>query len=277
MSLSQLSSLTNQDSLTTDGFQQKNDRQRNETSEHHLIHNPEMVKQNLSKCYYILSQKGLDDRTYTHLSARVPGENAYYIYPLGLLFSEASPDRLIKVDFEGRIIEGTETVFNATGYVIHASLYKARPDVNAIFHLHTPAGVAVSCQKEGLLPLSQFAFHFFNRLSYHTYDALCLDVERQGENLINDLGPVNKAMILRNHGTMTCGATPHEALFYTLFLEEACKVQIQALTAGRENLFIPSSDVCEEAYKNMTAFEQGDIGRRDFEALCRHYHFPWES
>lgn len=241
-----------------------------------LIRDPQAVKNNLAKCYYILSQKGLDDRTYTHLSARVPGEDAYYIYPLGLLFSETTPDNLIKVDFEGTIIEGKETVFNATGYVIHASLYKARLDVNAIFHLHTPAGVAVSCQKEGLLPLSQFSFHFYNRLSYHTYDALCLDVDRQGENLINDLGPTNKAMILRNHGTMTCGSTPHEALFYTLFLEEACRVQIQALSAGRDNLLIPSSAVCEEARGNMTDFENGDIGRRDFEALCRQYQFPWE-
>ncbi len=242
-----------------------------------LLHDPYAVKDSLAKCYVILSRLGMDDRTYTHLSARVPGEDAYYIYPLGMLFAEVTPDNLIKVDFDGHIIEGNEQVFNATGYVIHSSIYKSRPDVNAIFHLHTKAGVAVSCQSEGLLPLSQFAFHFYNRMAYHTYDALCLDVERQGEGLTRDLGATNKAMILRNHGTMTCGSTPHEALFYALFLEEACQVQIQALSAGRDYVMIPPHDVAETAYQNMTAFEQGDIGRRDYEALCRVTSFSWDS
>lgn len=241
----------------------------------HLQYDSRIVKDALAKCYVILAKMGLDDRTYTHLSARIPGENAYYIYPLGMLFEEVTPDNLIKVDFEGNIIEGKESVFNATGYVIHSSVYKARPDVNAVFHLHTKSGVAVSCQSEGLLPISQFALHFYNRMSYHKYDALSLDVDRQGQNIVKDLGATNKAMILQSHGTMTCGATVHEALFYMMFLEEACEVQIRALSAGRENLLIPPPDVCELAYQNMTSFEHGDIGRRDFEALCRTHAFPW--
>lgn len=237
----------------------------------------ERLKETLARCYYILAKKGMDDRTYTHLSARLPDEEAYYIYPLGLLFSEVTPSKLIKVDFNGTILEGDETIFNETGYVIHRSVYKARPDVNAIFHLHTTAGVAVSSMKQGLLPLSQFAFHFYNRLSYHGYDALNLDTKDQGSNLAKDLGPHNKALILENHGTMTCGQTQEEALFYTLFLEEACKVQITALSAGIENLSFPPKTVCEQAYQDMTAFEQGTIGTRDFEAECRVTRFPWET
>ena len=237
----------------------------------------QQVKENLSRCYYLLAKKGMDDRTYTHLSARVPGEDAYYIYPLGMLFEEVTPEKLIKVDFDGNIIEGNEVNFNTTGYVIHSSVYKARSDVNAVFHVHTIAGVAVSCMGQGLLPLSQFSLHFYNRLAIHEYNALNLDVEKQGAQLATDLGPTHKAMILRNHGTMTCGNTSEEALFYMLFLEEACKVQVAALSAGQENLLLPSKEVCEQAYQGMTAFEQGDIGKRDFEALCRVSHFPWHS
>ncbi len=233
------------------------------------------LKETLARCYYILAKKGMDDRTYTHLSARLPGEAAYYIYPLGLLFSEVTPDKLIKVDFDGNIREGTETVFNETGYVIHSSVYKARSDINAVFHLHTTAGVAVSSMRQGLLPLSQFAFHFYNRLSYHGYDALNLTTSSQGQNLVKDLGTQNKAMMLENHGTMTCGQTQEEALFYMLFLEEACKVQIAALSAGIDNLCLPPKAVCEQAYKDMTAFEQGNVGKRDFEAECRVINFPW--
>ncbi len=233
------------------------------------------LKEKLAKCYYLLAQKGMDDRTYTHLSTRLPCENAYYIYPLGLLFEEVTPDKLIKVDFDGNIIEGAETRFNRTGYVIHSSVYKARPEINAVFHLHTTAGVAVSCMRQGLLPLSQFALHFHNRLTTHDYNALNLDLESQGAQLVKDLGPTHKAMLLKNHGTMTCGKTSEEALFYMLFLEEACKVQVAALSAGFNNLSFPSKSICEQAYQGMTNFEQSEIGKRDFDAQCRVITFPW--
>ena len=237
----------------------------------------QQVKETLSRCYYLLAQKKMDDRTYTHLSARIPGEKAYYIYPLGMLFEEVTPDKLIKVDFDGNIVEGKETTFNTTGYVIHSSVYKSRPDINAVFHVHTTAGVAVSCMRQGLLPLSQFSLHFYNRLGMHDYNALTLDIDKQGTQLAQDLGPTHKAMILRNHGTMTCGKTSEEALFYMFFLEEACKVQIAALSAGQDNLLLPSKDVCEQAYQGMTAFEKGDVGKRDFEAMCRVTPFPWHT
>lgn len=239
--------------------------------------NEAALKEKLAQCYYLLAERGMGDRTYTHLSARLPGEDAYYIYPLGLLFEEVTPDCLIKVDFEGNILEGTEQIFNTTGYVIHSSVYKNRPDINAVFHVHTTAGVAVSCLSEGLLPLSQFALHFYNRLSTHSYNALNLDIQAQGTQLAHDLGPTNKAMLLQNHGTMTCGETVEEALFYLLFLEEACKVQMATLSAGRENLIIPPHDVCEKAYQGMTAFETNGIGVRDFQAMCRTTRFPWHS
>ena len=235
------------------------------------------VKEDLAKAYYIFAKYNMDDQTYTHLSAKVPGEEAYYIYPLGLLFDEASPDALIKVDFDGNIIEGKERNFNATGYVIHSSVYKARPEVNAVFHLHTTAGVAVSAMKSGLLPISQFALHFYNRMSYHKYDALSLDVKIQGQNIAKDLGQQNKAMLLCNHGTITCGETIQEAMFYMMFLENACKTQIAALSAGAENLIYPDPAVCEQAYQDMTAFEKGDVGKRDWLAHCRSIDFPWNG
>jgi ribulose-5-phosphate 4-epimerase/fuculose-1-phosphate aldolase len=232
-------------------------------------------KETLARCYYVFAQLGMDDRTYTHLSVRTPGGESYYIYPLGLLFEEVTPEKLIKVDFEGRILEGVEQTFNTTGYTMHSSVYKARPDINAIFHLHTLATTAVSAMRPGLLPLSQFAFPFYNRLSFYEYDALTLSPETQGRDLAKALGPKNKAMLLRNHGAMTCGATLEEAFFYMMFLENACQVQVAALPAGIENLIIPPASVIEQAVQDMTAFEAGKIGKRDFEAACRVTDFPW--
>ena len=114
----------------------------------------------LAAAYRILAMLKMDDLTYTHLSVRHPGEEVYYIYPFGLLFEEVTASSLLCVSLDGQVIEGSESDYNRTGYVIHGSIYKSRPDVNSIFHFHTTAGVAVSAMNCGLLPLSQFSLHF---------------------------------------------------------------------------------------------------------------------
>lgn len=114
--------------------------------------NSEAIKQNLAYAYQILSYLKLDDHTYTHLSAR--SEKGFYIYPFGLLFSEVKPDNLMEVTLDGSVISGCEGQYNKTGYIIHGEIYKKRPDINAVFHIHTPEIVAVSSTVEGLEPVS---------------------------------------------------------------------------------------------------------------------------
>ncbi len=224
------------------------------------------IKTQLAAAYRILAMLKMDDLTYTHLSARLPGADFYFIYPFGLLFEEVSASGLLKVSFDGEVLEGEEREYNQTGYVIHGNIYKSRPSVNAVFHMHTTAGVAVSAMDCGLLPLSQFSFHFYNRVAYHTYDSLALDNDRQGVSLVQDLGQ-QKSMILRNHGTLTCGATVHEAFLYAYFLEQACKVQCAALGSGQK-VVIPPKKVCEQAAQDVRNFEP-DFGLRDWAALLR--------
>ena len=230
------------------------------------IKDEKVVRTHLAAAYRILADQKMDDLTYTHLSARIPGSDTYFIYPFGLLFEEVTASNLLKVSLKGEVLEGAESQYNKTGYVIHGSIYKKRPDINAVFHLHTIAGIAVSAMDCGLLPLSQFSFHFYNRLAYHVYDSLALENNRQGANLVQDLGQ-KKAMILKNHGTLTCGATIHEAFLYAYFLEQACKVQCAAL-AGDQRVIIPSEEVCEQAAKDVRDFEP-DFGIRDWTALLR--------
>lgn len=221
------------------------------------------VRENLAAAYQIFAMQGLDDLTYTHLSARVPGEDAYYIYPFGVLFEEVTASKLIKVTLEGEVIEGSEYQYNITGYNIHGSIYNARPEINAIFHLHSMYGVAVSCQKRGLLPISQFALHFYEQVAYHGYSSLTLE-SAQGDSLIQDLGD-KKVAFLTNHGTLTCGSTIHEAAFYMHHLEQACKVQCLSMSAGSENVIELPHEVCKKANNDLLGFEE-DIGKRDWVA-----------
>jgi len=222
----------------------------------------------LALAYRILGMLGLDDLTYTHLSARVPGKpNEFLIYPFGQLFSEVTPDSLLRVNLLGEILEGEEFQYNATGYAIHGAVYQHRPNIQAIFHLHTIAGVSVSSMKCGLLPISQFAFHFYNRVGYCPYNSLITDPNTQGQSLIEALG--NKwVVLLENHGTLTCGQTLQEAFFYTYYLEKACQVQCQVLAAHSTTPIFPSAEICEKAAQDMRNFEP-HLGQRDWIALTR--------
>ncbi len=224
-----------------------------------------MIKENLALAYRILAHMQLDDATYTHLSARSAERDSYYIYPFGLLFEEVTADNLLKVSLNGDILEGAEYQYNRTGYTIHGSVYAHRPDINAVFHLHTPATVAVSTLEKGLQPLSQWALHFYNRIAYSAYDSLALNMN-QGENIVQDLGYKN-VMLMRHHGMLTCGKTIHEALFYTHHLELACKTQMMILAANQPFLEL-SPELCGKTVQDLLSFEK-DLGKRDWEAWVR--------
>jgi len=120
--------------------------------------------------------------------------------------------------------------------------------------------------KNGLLPISQWALHFYENVTYHDYNALALDDTRQGDPLARDLAD-KKVMFLRNHGFISCGTTVQEALFYCYHLELACKTQIAALSCNAE-LIIPSHDICKQTCKDVLSFEK-NLGERDWEAWVR--------
>ncbi len=223
------------------------------------------IKDSLANAYKILAFLGLDDHTYTHLSARSEEGDSFYIYPFGLRFSEVTSSNLMKVSFEGKVLEGEEYQYNKTGYIIHGNIYQARPDINAVFHLHTCSNVAVSVCKNGLMPISQWALHFYNKVSYHEYDSLALNSD-QGNKLIKDLAD-NFVMLLRGHGSITTGRTIEEAMFYTYHLEKACETQCKILAMNQE-IITPSKEICEKAVHDLLSFEK-NLGTRDWQAWLR--------
>jgi len=220
-------------------------------------------KTDLAYAYRILAHLKLDDHTYTHLSSR--SERGFYIYPFGLLFCEVAPDHLLEVSLDGEVLDGSESQYNKTGYVIHGALYKARPDIQSIFHIHTPEIVAVSSYERGLLPLSQWALHFYEHISYHDYNSLAL-YSQQGEEIADDLGS-NYVMLLRNHGSITCGRTIQEAMFYTYHLQQASKTQCLALSMNGD-LIVPEPQLCQKAVQDLLGFEK-NLGMRDWNAWLR--------
>ena len=195
----------------------------------------------LAALYRAVALHGWDDMIFTHISARVPGpEHHFLINPYGLFFEEITASSLAKVDPDGNVVQDTPFPINPAGFTIHSAVHAAREDARVVMHLHTDQGVAVAAQADGLLPLTQHALAVLPRLAYHDYEGIALDLDERSR-LVADLGD-RTLMLLRNHGTLAVGATAAEAWLGIFFLERACKEQVMALSAGRENvLFAPES------------------------------------
>lgn len=197
----------------------------------------------LAAAYRLVAHYGWDDLIFTHISARVPGpEHHFLINPYGLLFTEITASNLLKVDLDGNLVEPTPYFFNPAGFTIHSAVHAAREDAKCVLHLHTVAGVAVSCQKQGLLPINQTAMLLNDQIAYHEYEGVALLLDER-PRLVADLGTKN-AMLLRNHGTLTVGESVGEAFLSMYFLERACATQIALLSAGSE-LHWPAPEVQE--------------------------------
>ncbi len=185
----------------------------------------------LAACYRAFVHFGWTDLIFTHLSARVPGEeNGYLINPYGLLFHEICASNLIKVDFDGNVVDG-DYPYNRAGHAIHTAMLKARPDVNVALHSHTRAGMAVSCMDCGLLPLTQQANEIRDLLCYHDY-GIATSNEDECAKLAEDIAD-KSIMIMRNHGLLTVGHSIGEAFYYLYAIESACKVQVDVLSCQK--------------------------------------------
>jgi ribulose-5-phosphate 4-epimerase/fuculose-1-phosphate aldolase len=186
------------------------------------------LRRDLAACYRLVALYGWDDLVFTHISARVPGPDHHFlINPYGLLFEEITASSLVKVDANGEKVGPSPHPVNPAGFVIHSAVHAARPDVACVLHLHTKAGVAVSAQSGGLLPISQQATISLTSLGYHDYEGIALRDEEK-PRLVADLG-ANACLILRNHGLLTVGRTIADAFLTMYTLQSACEVQIAAL------------------------------------------------
>jgi ribulose-5-phosphate 4-epimerase/fuculose-1-phosphate aldolase len=206
----------------------------------------------LAACYRLVALYGMDDIVYTHISARVPGaDEQFLINRFGTMFEEITASSLVCVALDGTVLAPAEAHINEAGFTIHSAIHAARPDVHCVIHTHTRAGMALSALEEGLLPLSQKAMLFHNRLAYHDYRGVAFDLGER-ESLVRDLGP-HKAMVLRNHGLLACGRDCAEAFSLIYQLELAARVQIDVL-ATKSDYRLPTEEVAEKAASQLWSY-----------------------
>ena len=210
----------------------------------------------LAALYRLVALYGWDDLVFTHISARVPGEdNHFLLNPYGLLFEEIKASDLVKIDLDGNIVSETEHFVNAAGFTIHSAVHGNGQHNHAVIHTHSNDGVAVSAQEHGLLPISQTAMVIRNECAYHDYEGIALNHDER-ERLLDDLGDKH-CMILKNHGLLATGATCADAWLRLFFLERACTMQIKALSGGSKLNMVPSDVVELVTDQGQMASEQG--------------------
>jgi ribulose-5-phosphate 4-epimerase/fuculose-1-phosphate aldolase len=189
------------------------------------------LRVDLAACYRLIALYGWSDLVFTHVSARIPGlEHHFLINPYGLMFDEITASSLVKVDQSCTKLIDSPFPVNPAGFVIHSCIHQAREDAGCVLHTHSRAGVAVSAQKCGLLPISQQSTFILPSLGYHGYEGVALRDDEK-PRLQRDLG-TNNFLLLRNHGLLTVGRTIADAFLHMYLFENACRIQIDAQAGG---------------------------------------------
>ena len=185
----------------------------------------------LAACYRLVALYGWSDLVFTHISARIPGpEHHFLINPYGLMFDEITASSLVKVDQQCNKLHDSPFPVNPAGFVIHSAVHEVREDAGCVLHTHTRAGVAVSAQQCGILPISQQSTFVLASLAYHDYEGVAFRPDEK-PRLQADLGTANFLM-LRNHGLLTVGKSIADAFLSMYTFEATCKIQIDAQAGG---------------------------------------------
>jgi ribulose-5-phosphate 4-epimerase/fuculose-1-phosphate aldolase len=198
----------------------------------HLVSKEEwQLRVDLAACYRLVAVYGWSDLVFTHISARIPGpEHHFLINPYGLMFDEITASSLVKVDQQCNKLIASPFPVNPAGFVIHSAVHEARDDVQCVMHTHTRAGVAVSAQKCGVLPISQQSSFVLASLAYHDYEGVAFRDEEK-PRLQADMGRANFLM-LRNHGLLVAGKSIADAFLSMYTFESTCQIQLSAQAGG---------------------------------------------
>lgn len=193
------------------------------------------ARRDLAACHRLIAQRGMDDLFVTHVSLRVPGEDAFLVSPFGVLFPHVTASSLVKVRLsDGATMENDHRrQENETAVRIHAPLQRAGHV--AVVHTHTAAGNAVSCT--GLHPWTQKAMLAIPFVRYHDYHALAVGDDSEGAEMSAALaegGDEAHILVLRHHGLLTVGRTMGEAFLWMEWMERACDFQTR-IPAGFKN------------------------------------------
>lgn len=206
-----------------------------------------LLRCKLAGVYRLIDLYGWSESMFNHITVRLSQDQEHFLLnPFGLQYHEITASSLLKVDMQGNVIDPGTTNFsyNRSGFVLHSAIHAARPDIKCVIHIHYPTCVAVSATKCGLLPISQEAA-VLGEISYHDFHGIPID-HQEREQIARSLGPINKVLILRNRGVVTCGESIEEAVFLLHNIVAACETQVRLMPIGLDNIQLMTDETKEK-------------------------------
>jgi ribulose-5-phosphate 4-epimerase/fuculose-1-phosphate aldolase len=165
------------------------------------------VRIDLAAMFRLTADFGWDDTIWNHITARVPGtDHHFYMHRFGLSYDEVCASNLIKVDEEGKVLEGPKDL-NTAGFIIHSAIHLNHPEAKFVFHAHPASAIAATAFKE--IPfLVQDSSMLYGNVGYHDWEGLSVDPDERFR-IAENMGS-NSCLVMRNHGFLTVGKTAGE-------------------------------------------------------------------
>jgi len=227
----------------------------------------------LAACYRLFDWLGWSESIYNHITLRVPeasGGEAFLINPYGLHYCEVTAGNLVKIDAEGRVLDGSKWPVNPAGFVIHAAIHRARPDAHCVMHTHTTAGVAVACKQGGLRSDNFYSAALHGLVAYHDFEGVTTSADEQ-PRLLASLG-TREVLVLRNHGLLAVGPHVPGAFGRMWSTQRACEIQLASDAMAGPSIPVPSAvlDAIPGQLRPMSAAAgAARRGELPFEAFLR--------
>ena len=212
------------------------------------------VRVDLAAMFRLTNMFGWDDTVWNHITARAPGtEHTFFMHEMGLLYEEVKASNLIKVDENGKVLEGPEKA-NTAGFIIHSAIHLNHPNAKFVFHAHPPSALAATALKDGIPHLVQDSSMLYGKVGYHEWEGLSINKDER-KNIAKNMGD-NKVLIMKNHGMLTVGATAGEAFMNMYYAIRMCEVAVQANASGLE-LERATDEIWKLSQKQYDLFSPG--------------------
>lgn len=225
----------------------------------------------LAACYRVFAMLGWVEMIYNHITVRLPetvsgAEKHFLINPFGLHYEEVTASNLVKIDLEGRVLDGSPYPVNPAGFVVHATIHSGIEDAHCVMHTHTTAGVAVASLKAGLLQSNFYSAQLHDMVAYHDFEGITIHPE-EGPRVLASIGR-KPIVILRNHGLLAWGPTLPQTFALLWTLQRACEIQLATLSMG-EAAAVPEAIAARCTRDALQFNPRLGAGEDVFEAMVR--------
>jgi len=222
----------------------------------------------LTDFYHLVDYLGWSEMIFNHISVRLPGAAHHYLVnPFGLNYIEITPENLLKVGIDGRLVEPSSYAGNPAGFALHGVIHETRPDVACVAHTHSTAVSAVAMKHGGFDHNNFYGAQFYGRVGYHDFEGITLFADERGR-MKASLGDKH-VLVLRNHGIAVCERDIPSTFMLLWTVQRAAEIQCQSAALGGEDITL------SEAVKQRCRDSSGDlnsgirVARMVFDAAVR--------